>query len=115
MNLPDQIKYESIQKIVDIASKMLKDEINLVKGSREIYRLMSNIDNPDNNIFNIFTLIVSDTDHIPVDESVRRHFESDYLKEADEKLNKYLEHMKPEILEGCRKIIDKYSKKTNNI
>ena len=107
--LPDQIKKESIGKIVSFAYKMLRDEINLVEGSREINRLRFNTDSPGDDVFNTFVLTVSDTDDIPLGENVRKNFGPDYLKKADEKLKEYLDLMKPGILKGCKELVKKFS------
>ncbi len=111
MNLPDQIKQESIKKMVEIAKSMINEDLNLIEGSREIHRLRFSADNPEDDVFNTFILTVSDTDDIPLGENVRKNYGSDYLKEADEKMNRYLDHMKQGILESCQEIIKKYSSK----
>lgn len=109
ISLPDQIKEEAIKKMVDVSSKILKDEINFVKGCREIHRLSSYIDNPDDVIFNVFTLVVSDTDYIPVDEKVRKNCDSDYLKKSDREMEEYFNDMKLTIRKACKKVLKKYS------
>lgn len=111
MSLPDQIKQESVQKLVKLATSMINGDVNLVEGSREINRLRFNTDNPEDDIFDTVILTVSDTDDIPLGENVRKNFGPDYLKKADERLNGYLDRMKPGILEGCRKIIKRFSEK----
>lgn len=105
VSLPEQIKQESIGKIIDTASKMLRDEINLVEGSYKIYRLRFALDNPDDNIFNTIIAVVSDTDHIPLDEDVRKRWNQDALKKLDKELEGYIADMKPSILSACKDIL----------
>ncbi len=108
-SLPLLIKQESKDKIVSIANKMLNNNINLVDGCRQISRLRFNSDNPNDDVFNIFVLVSSDTEDVPLDENVRKNFGSDYLKEKEAELNSYLDEMKGRILEDCRKVIEKFS------
>ncbi len=111
MTLPEQIKKESIKKIVKIANKILKEEINLALGCRQIYRLKGNTDDSDNEIYNIFILVASDTDHIPLDQHVRKIWNKNALKELDKELDEYIQDMKLSIITACEKLIRYYKKK----
>ena len=109
MNLPDQIKRQSIQKIAKLAKSILEEKVNLIEASREINRLKSYIKNPDDTIFDTFLLTVSDTDHIPIGEKVRKNYSVYYLRKIDKDLEEYLADMKSGIIKACKELIKKYS------
>jgi len=109
MSLPDQIKTDSVKKIINIANRIIRNEINVVEGSREIVKLRYNTNAHDDRIFDPFIAVDSDTDHIPLDENIRKNFGSDYLKKSDKELREYIKEMKPSIISDCHAIIKKFS------
>lgn len=109
--LNKQTEQKSLAKIIEIANKMLKGEINLAKGSREIVSLKNKIEDSENNIFNTFIMVDSDTDHIPLDQHVRKIWNKNALKELDKELDEYIQDMKLSIITGCKNLIKYYGKK----
>lgn len=108
--LNKQIEQKSLAKIIEIANKMLKGEINLAKGSREIVSLKNKIEDSENDIFNTFILVDSDTDHIPLDEDIRKRWNQESLKELDKELDQYIFDMRKKILESCKELIRYFNK-----
>lgn len=111
--LINQTKQDSLKEIVKIAKSMLKEEVNLIEGSRKINKLRYNTANPDDDIFNPFILFVSDTDSIPIGEDIRKNYGAEYLKRADKELYEYIKDMKPTIFRACKEIVEKISTRLN--
>ncbi len=107
-NLQQQIKNDSLKEILSIARKMQNSEIDLLEGSRSIFRLKNNLENPEDEVFNIFTLVVSDADKIP-DKKIRDNFSKNYLSEMDKEKEEYISAMKDKIIQACGDILVKFS------
>ncbi|HUQ85076.1 MAG TPA: hypothetical protein VM077_02025 [Candidatus Limnocylindrales bacterium] len=111
-SLPEQIKKESANKIIEIAKNMIDGKINLAAGSRKIETYRYQTDYSDDELFDIFMLVADDTDHIPLDEEVREKWNKDALKKLDSELEEYIKVMKPDMLDACEAIVEKYSTQT---
>lgn len=105
INLPDQTENELIEKIISVANAMINGEINLVKGSREINILRVNTRYDQDKVFDTFILIADDTDYIPVDDEVRKRWNSDALKKMDIEMDEYARDMESTILDACKEVI----------
>ncbi len=102
--------YSTNNKLIVIAEKMLKDQIDLIKGCREILSLSNKTLNPMNEMFIPFRAIDSETDHLPLDE-VRPRCSEAYLFKADKEKTDYLDEDTRSILkESCQKLIRELSK-----
>ncbi len=108
LSLPARIRQESIKKLVEVATLMESNKINLIEGSRHINRLRHYTEDANDDLFTIFILVNSDTDDIPLNET-RKNFSKALLEEKDKKMVDYLANMKPTILQGCKEIIKKFS------
>jgi hypothetical protein len=83
--------------------------MNLIEGTRKITALRHEVENPDGEIFMIIGAIESETDHFPLG-SVRAQCAPEYLKRADEEMQRYLADAKDAILTACREIVSVYSR-----
>lgn len=108
-DLPSIIKLENKRKILDTAKDMLDGKINLIEGSRIINRFKYTVNQEENALFNIFHVVSSDTESIPIDHKVRKNFGEEYLNKSDQEMKAYLKDMEKSIKEACRKLIQSYS------
>lgn len=95
-------------ELVAAAKAMIEGKTNLIEGVRKITALRHHIANPNDAIFMPIRAVESETDHFPVGAE-RTHCAPDYLKRADEDLERYLAEAKADILAACREIIRVYS------
>jgi hypothetical protein len=108
-DLPLIIKLENKRKILDTAKDMLDGRINLIEGSRIINQLKYTVGDVENPLFNIFHVVSSDTESIPLDQKTRINFGEEYLRKSDEEMKSYLKDMEKSITEACSKLIQSYS------
>jgi hypothetical protein len=76
-------------ELVAVATAMIEGTMNLIEGARKITALRHEVENPDGEIFMIIRAIESETDHFPLG-SVRAQCAPEYLKRADEEMQRYL-------------------------
>ncbi len=108
-DLPSVIKLENKRKILDTAKDMLDGKINLIEGSRIINRLKYTVNQEENPLFNIFHVVSSDTENIPIDHNVRKNFGEEYLDKSDREMKAYLKDMEKSIKEACKNLMQSYS------
>jgi hypothetical protein len=98
-------EYAKIQKseLKELASKLLNDEIYFVEGVRNIKDRLHTISLDDDDI-NLFRGIDSDTDDVPVGDT-RKLWSADALRKIDDEIVDYIDKVKPQVKEVCKKII----------
>lgn len=96
-------------ELIAVAKAMTDGELNLIEGVRKITALQHHVENPDDEIFMPIRAIESETDHFPIG-AARAHCAPDYLKRADEEMERYLADAKADILAACRQILRAYSR-----
>lgn len=109
IDLPSKIKTDNKRKIINIAEQMINGDLNLIKGSRIINRLRGSLDKADSSLFDVFNVVSSDTEAIPMDENVRKNYGEEYLKQSDQEMKEYIEEMKSTIIAACKKLKQYYS------
>jgi hypothetical protein len=90
-----KIKFE----IIKIADKMIKDEIDLIEGCRQITSLQSKLNNSDS-AFLVFRGIASETYDIPIGKE-RNTWSKESLARLDLEKKEYLVKVKRQILAAC--------------
>ena len=96
-------------ELIAVAEAMIEGKINLIEGVRKITTLRHVVGNPDDKLFMPIRAIESETDHFPIGPA-RGQCAPDYLKQADEELERYLTNAKDDILAACREIVRAYSR-----
>lgn len=96
-------------ELIAVAEGMIDGKINLIEGVRKITALRHDVGNPDEKLFMPIRAIESETDHFPIG-SARMQCAPDYLKQADEEMERYLTNTKDDILAACREIVRAYSR-----
>lgn len=86
------------------ARAMLNRELGLIEGCRRIDSLRFGTPNPEDELFDTFRGVASETDHLPLGE-VRDHASEAHLVRADQEASEYLERMSPRILSACESLI----------
>lgn len=69
--------YNSPEVLV-LDKKILAKKIGYIDGCRKMHRLINDLDLTDN-MFHIFTLVLSDTDYYPIDEDIRNRWDENAL------------------------------------
>jgi hypothetical protein len=96
-------------ELVSVATAMINGEINLIEGIRKITALRHHVESPDGEIFIPIRAIESETDHFPLGRA-RMQCAPDYLKRADEEMERYVVDIKADIVVACREIVRAYSR-----
>ena len=96
-------------ELIAVAAAMIDGKMNLIEGVRKITALRHDVENPDDEIFMPIRAIESETDHFPIGPA-RAQYAPDYLKRADEEIERYLADAKDNILAACREIVRVYSR-----
>ena len=88
---------------------MINGEINLIEGVRKLTALRHHGEGPGGEIFMAIRAIESETDHFPLG-AARAQCAPDYLKRADEEMDRYVADAKDDILTACRELVRAYSR-----
>ena len=91
-------------ELIELATLILKDEINVIEAIRKICNLRFQIDDPENEFFLPFIAIDSDTDHYPVG-NMRANCDEGYLKSMDIEMAGFLKKERQYIVNACLDII----------
>ena len=94
--------------LVRVASTMLRGEIHLLEGVRQLCMLRLKSGDPESLVFQPLRAIDSETDHYPLGQE-RRICDPEYLARMDEKLQRYLADAREDILASCREIVSTFS------
>lgn len=97
------------EKIIEIASKIVKKEIDMIEGCRTIYRLWFEAEFPEDDSYSFFDLIDDDTETFPRGY-LREISSEEYLKEQDQKEKEYLASFEEDIRKECQALIKRYGK-----
>jgi hypothetical protein len=96
------------QRIIDIANKIINDEIDPVEGGVFIQQnrfMLDSIDGEDD-VFTFFVGFSSETEGVPF-ESKRKYYSKEYLLKSDERKKKYLLVVSDELKKACSDLIKK--------
>lgn len=99
---------EAKKEIIRIASDVLNNNVNLIEACRTITGLSCDTDNPEDDIYNPFVAVDSETDHFPMG-SVRDLCDPEYLARIDKEIERYIELANNDIRKACYELIKKLS------
>ncbi len=108
--LPNILKIEAKQKLIETAISITKDEIGIVEGCRLISKLIHKAGVEEDELFLPIIGVDSETDHYPFGK-VRDQYNADYLKKLDEEIKAYETRNKNLIVDVCKDIVTKYANK----
>jgi hypothetical protein len=110
MHITDLEYKEKIEaQIVELAASMIKGEIGIIDGSRQMVPLCHSIGEECEPDFNEFIYIDSETDHLPVGK-VRKFWASDSLIKKDEQIKKAEDIYREGALNACRSLIRRFQR-----
>lgn len=95
-------------RIVDLASDILRDRVNLVEGCRKLVQLHAQLDDKDDELFLPIIALESETDHLPVGET-RAFWCPEALAKKEKAVEPYLDAMRDEVKAVCRLLVAKYT------
>ncbi len=105
----NEIDIENSRKVIlKACKKMINGEMDFLSGCLEIHKNVFNICEKDkypDDIFGIFILISSESDHIPLTTESRELYNKEYLKELDKEAEELIDFYKKNILKGCQDVI----------
>ena len=90
--------------IVEVATKMINDEIDLLDGCRTLVYLQRELKDPQDAFF-VLRGIDSETDIFPISATERKQWNPEALSKLDKEKNEYISLVKDEMIEACRRII----------
>ena len=96
---------EGSDKVIEIATAMLDETMDLVAGCRRLCSLRHDLDARYDELFDPIVGFESQTDHHPVGD-LRALYSQDYLRQLDRELAEYLDVATPEVLAACKRIIE---------
>ncbi len=91
-------------EIVAIATAMIDGTTNLIEGVRRIMALQHDVEDPKNALFMPLRAIESETDHFPIG-SMREQCALQYLRQADDEMERYLADARSDILAACLELV----------
>jgi hypothetical protein len=94
---------KAIFALVDIAQKLLAEEIGPIEGSRKISRLRFDVEDEENDVFNAFVGIDSESDDVVVGN--RTLWGEAFLEDIDRRYEVYDRALQPNIGEDCRALL----------
>jgi len=94
-------------RIIKICHSLISGQTNIILGCREIVSLRSDLDLENDLDFLPFISVASETDDWP-EPSIRRNFNTEYLKKIDKETNEYIKSVQETIMESCKLLISKY-------
>ncbi|HEY0615269.1 MAG TPA: hypothetical protein VGC96_11530 [Candidatus Elarobacter sp.] len=89
--------------LVDVAQKMLAGEIGPIEGSRKISRLRFDVDDEENDVFNPFIGVDSESDDLVVGN--RTLWADAFLEDVDRRYEVYDRGLRPGIADDCRSLL----------
>ena len=107
------MSYQDIRKLVLTARSMIDGSMGIVKGCRRVCQLRYGTPDMDDEIFDPFVAVESQTDDYPLEEE-RARYAADYLKELDQKVSNYVEEVRPRVLEACQHLVERYETKNGS-
>lgn len=94
-------------KIVAVCELLLREQIGVIAGSRQLVSLGSELCGEHDEDFIPFLAVDSETDHLPVDWE-RRNWSIEALERKDKEISEYEEGARKDVLELCRKLISRF-------
>jgi hypothetical protein len=107
MNKPSEEQIVKIKsEIIEMADKMMADQMDLIEGCRRITSLQSKLNNFDD-VFLVFRGIASETYDIPIGAE-RNTWSKEYLAKSDLEKKDYLRKVEKQILNACLNVKNKF-------
>ena len=95
-------------KVVAIAEAILKGDMGIIVGSRKLNSLRFTLDLPNDEDFNLFVVIDSDTDHLPVDWE-RQNWSAEALARKDVEIAECEKFYRESVIAACKKLIVRFN------
>ena|SRR5579871_3618109 len=109
MTLDEESQKRNRKRVLVVAKDTLDGIVGIIEGSRMLFDLRHTVTedsfDPD---FNIFVLVASETDHLPIGE-VRKYWAPDSLAQKDIEIKETEEFYRNDVKAGCRKLIQRFS------
>ncbi len=99
----DEIKK---QKAIEIATAVINGTVNPIEGCRQLWHMKYDIGMENDENFNLFTAVDSETDHLPLG-SQKDQCSTSYLERVQREERQYLESARDDIVQACKEIIRK--------
>lgn len=97
-------------EILVLANDILEGKVTLIEGSRKIDGIVTFLDEfRDDSDFQIFKVVDSETDHLPVG-SVRKEWSREALVKKDKDIEEVETFYRGKVLSACHSIISRFSK-----
>ena len=98
-------------KLVSAARETIDGKLSLIVGVRKITSLCRDLDERDSPLFFPIRGVESETDHLPLDLSLRQLYQKEALARADAELERYSNIVRKGVLEACERILQEFSRK----
>lgn len=91
-------------EIIEIATKMIEEKIDLLEGCRILVHLQGKLNDPPEAFF-ILRGIDSETDIFPTSQAERKQWNPEVLARLDKEKDEYISSIKEIMIEACSKIV----------
>lgn len=96
-----------LQKVVRLATQILKEELGIIEGVRQLTRHLNRNENLEDQDVLFLIGTDSESDHLPVGHA-RKHWDPKALKEKDREIAEFEADCKNEVFAICKRLIRKY-------
>jgi hypothetical protein len=89
---------------------MLAGSVGIVDGCRRLAKLFARLDVDEDDLFDWIKVVESETEDLPVGDA-RSLWWPEALEAKEKEFKPYLEEVRPEVLEVCEALVQRYSGK----
>src|SRR5262245_5203488 len=93
------------RSMIEVARGMLNGSVQLIDGCRKLVALRAKAALPPSAPFDVFRGVESETDDYPTGQR-RQMYSPDLLERLERENARYLDQVRPALLDACREIID---------
>ncbi len=95
------------QRLIDLCHSVISGQTSIIEGARSILAYREDMGEGDNKGWNIFVVVESDSDHLPVGE-IRQHWAEDALRAKDIEIKNFESFYRKPMIEACYAISTEY-------
>lgn len=100
----EPIKRLPVAKMIQTSKKILNSEVDLIQGCRAMYSLLIGFPEQYEKEFLIFTVVPSETDHLPIGDE-RKNWDKDVLTIKDLEVKECEDFYREEVFKACKEIL----------
>lgn len=96
------------EQVAFVAREMIAGSVGIVDGCRRLVKLFARLDVDDDDLFLPIIAVESETEILPIGDA-RSLWWPEALEAKEKEFKPYLEEVRPEVLEVCEALVQRYS------